>query len=151
MNYLNCFNNINTADEAAEAIHCIQKCGETVLYNDKEKMLYKSSGVLSPFKASIRYCMNSSAVFNPLLVYISLGLTGFSDLLVIIALLITMFSILMGSKSHGAYFYGLNAYIAVRISPNTSKSHGVISYYNVLLTSFSTSGITIMPIIRKAT
>lgn len=39
MNYLNCFNNINTADEAAEAIHCIQKCGETVLYNDKEKRL----------------------------------------------------------------------------------------------------------------
>ena len=35
-------------------------------------MLYKSSGVLFPFKASIRYCMNSSAVFNPLLVYIFL-------------------------------------------------------------------------------
>ncbi|WP_298279024.1 NADH-quinone oxidoreductase subunit M [Ferroplasma sp.] len=37
----------------------------------------------------------------------SLGLTGFTDLLVIISLFITMFAVLMGSKSHGAYFYGL--------------------------------------------
>ncbi len=37
----------------------------------------------------------------------SLGLTGFSDLLVIISLFITMFAVSMGSKSHGAYFYGL--------------------------------------------
>jgi hypothetical protein len=36
---MNCFTNINTAEEAAEAIHCIQKCGETVLYDDKEKRL----------------------------------------------------------------------------------------------------------------
>jgi len=39
MNYLNCFTNISTAEEAAEAIHCIQKCGETVLYDDKAKRL----------------------------------------------------------------------------------------------------------------
>ncbi len=39
MNYIKCFDNINTADEAAEAVHCIQKCAETVLYDDKEKRL----------------------------------------------------------------------------------------------------------------
>ncbi|EQB74096.1 MAG: hypothetical protein AMDU4_FER2C00028G0003 [Ferroplasma sp. Type II] len=39
MSYLDCFKNITDADQAAEAIHCIQKCGETVLYDDTEKRL----------------------------------------------------------------------------------------------------------------
>jgi hypothetical protein len=39
MNYKECFNNISDADEAAEAIHCIQKYGETVLFDDTEKRL----------------------------------------------------------------------------------------------------------------
>jgi hypothetical protein len=36
---MECFNNISNAYEAAEAIHCIQKCGETVLYDDSKKRL----------------------------------------------------------------------------------------------------------------
>lgn len=39
MSYLDCFKNITDAEQAAEAIHCIQKCGETILYDDKEKRL----------------------------------------------------------------------------------------------------------------
>jgi hypothetical protein len=39
MNYLNCFKDISDAQEAAEAIHCIQKCGETVLYDRDQKRL----------------------------------------------------------------------------------------------------------------
>jgi proton-translocating NADH-quinone oxidoreductase chain M len=51
----------------------------------------------------------ASSSINGVLIHIdfSLGLTGFSDLLVLVALLITIFAVLMGSKSHGAYFYGL--------------------------------------------
>jgi hypothetical protein len=39
MNYLDCFKDISDAQEAAEAIHCVQKCGETVLYDKGEKRL----------------------------------------------------------------------------------------------------------------
>ncbi len=40
MSYIDCFKNISDALEAAEAIHCVQKCGETVLYdNDKKRLI----------------------------------------------------------------------------------------------------------------
>ena len=39
MSYLDCFNDLEDALSAAEAIHCIQKYGETVLYDDTKKRL----------------------------------------------------------------------------------------------------------------
>ncbi|MGE9810746.1 NADH-quinone oxidoreductase subunit M [Ferroplasma acidiphilum] len=63
-----------------------------------------TGGVISYYNVLLTSFSTSGITIN---INFSLGLTGFSDLLVIIALLITMFSILMGSKSHGAYFYGL--------------------------------------------
>ncbi|WP_337860066.1 NADH-quinone oxidoreductase subunit M [Ferroplasma sp.] len=63
-----------------------------------------NGGVISYYNVLL-----ANSNINGVIVHInfSLGLTGFSDLLVLIALLVSIFAILMGSKSHGAYFYGL--------------------------------------------
>jgi len=39
MSYIDCFGDLEDALSAAEAIHCIQKYGETVLYDDNKKRL----------------------------------------------------------------------------------------------------------------
>ncbi len=39
MSYLDCFKDLEDGLSAAEAIHCIQKHGETVLYDNNKKRL----------------------------------------------------------------------------------------------------------------
>ncbi|MEM0139627.1 MAG: hypothetical protein QXZ44_03335 [Ferroplasma sp.] len=39
MSYIECFNNVETPMEAAEAIHCVQKYGETVLFDRNKNRL----------------------------------------------------------------------------------------------------------------
>ncbi len=39
MNYLDCFKDVDDELGAAECIHCLQKFGETVLYDDGKKRL----------------------------------------------------------------------------------------------------------------
>ncbi len=39
MNYLDCFKDMHDELSAAECIHCLQKFGETILYDDDKKRL----------------------------------------------------------------------------------------------------------------
>jgi len=39
MSYIDCFKDLKDALSAAEAIHCVQKYGETVLYDDNKNRL----------------------------------------------------------------------------------------------------------------
>jgi NADH-quinone oxidoreductase subunit M len=63
-----------------------------------------TGGVISYYNVLLASFKANGIAIN---INFSIGLTGFSDLLVITALFITLFAVLMGGKSHGAYFYGL--------------------------------------------
>ncbi len=63
-----------------------------------------SGGITAQYNILLAKFTATNIVIN---INFSIGLTGFTDLLVIMSILITLFAVLMGSKSHGAYFYGL--------------------------------------------